>query len=49
MVFGFIAIGIAVIGIVVMSWDAICYVLSDKHVYEDYAADIAEEEEENDQ
>lgn len=45
MIFGFAAIGIAVLGIVVMTWDSICYVLSDKHVYEDYAADIAEEEE----
>ena len=47
MIFGFAAIGIAVLGIIVMSWDAICYVLSDKHIYEDYAADIAEEEKEN--
>lgn len=48
MVFGFIAIGIAVIGIVVMTWDSICYVLSDKHVYEDYIEDIKKEEEKND-
>lgn len=44
---GIFAILVAILGIVIMSWNAVCYVLSDKHIYEDYAADIAEEEEES--